>query len=342
MYKALLLTLFAAMPSSGNYILNGYGFTNGDGNPSSSNYQLQVSAGQAGGSPSSSSYGLPIGVRAVTTLSAPAAPTFSNPSSEYSRLKLVLNVSGFASDTKYLIAISDDNFTTTKYVQTDQTIGTALSISNYQTYAAWGGSSGSWIVGLVPSTTYKVKVAALQGSATGSVFGPTATAATIAPSVTFAVTTSLTGTPPFNALFSSLTAGSVVSANATVLADVTTNALNGGDVLIRSQNAGLSSTAASYTIASATTDLTSASTGYGAQVSSTSQGSGGPMTSMSPFNGSSNNVGALTASWQQLATFAAPVTSGNVTTTLKAKASTIVPASTDYADILTISVSLLF
>ena len=121
--------------------------------------------------PSSTNYGLPIGVRASTIASTPTAPTFTNPSNEYNRLKLTLNVGGFPTDTTYLIAISDDNFVTTKYVQTDQTIGTSVSIANYQTYTSWGGASGSWIVGLSPSTTYKIKVAALQGTATGSQFG---------------------------------------------------------------------------------------------------------------------------------------------------------------------------
>lgn len=329
--------LLAAVPSSTNFTLKAYEFGNGAGAPSSSNYQLQASAGAAGGQLSSGSYGLPAGIRASATVGTPGAPTFANPDSSYSRLKVTLNASGFASDTKYLIAISDDNFVSTKYVQIDQTIGTSVGVGNYQTYAAWGGASGFWVLGLNQGTTYTVKVAALQGAATGSGFGPTATAATVTPSVTFAVSTSLTSTPPFAVAFSSLPPAQVTSGNATVTADITTNAQNGGSLLLRDQNSGLTSALSSYTLTSATADLTAASKGYGAQVTSASQ-----LTAANPYNGTSDNVGALTTTWQQLANFSNPITAGNLTLALKAKTDAAVPPATDYADVLTISLSLLF
>jgi hypothetical protein len=342
MYKALLLGLLAAVPSSTNFTLEAYDFGTGSGAPSSSNYNLQASLGAEGGSLSSGSYGLPPGIRASSTVSAPAAPTFTNPDNSYNRLRLTLNASGFPSDVTYLIAISDDNFVTTQYVQTDQTIGPSVNAANYQSYATWGGAGGFWVLGLDYGVTYKVKVAALQGQDTGGPFGPSATAATVQPSVTFAVSTSLTGSPPFNVNFTSLTPGSVVSANATVLADITTNALNGGGILIKSQNAGLTSSVAGNTIASATADLASAGSGYGAQVTSTSQTSGGPFTEVSPFDGTSDNVGGLTAALRQLASFPGPIDAGNVTTTFKAKATATTPSATDYSDNLTISLMLLF
>jgi hypothetical protein len=341
-FKAVLFGFLAAVPASTNFILESHDFGAGAANPSSSSYNLQASNGSLGGDLSSGSYALPVGVRATNDVAVPPAPTFANPDSSYNRLKLTLNVTGMPTDAKYLIAISDDNFVTTNYVQTDQTVGSTAGIANYQTYAAWGGASGFWILGLDYGTTYKVKVAALQGAASGSAFGPTATTATVEPSVTFAVTTSLSGTPPFATSFTSLAPGIVTSGNATVIADVTTNAMFGGDILLKSQNAGLASVLASNTLVSATADLSSANHGYGAQIASTAQGSGGPMTATAPFNGSSGNVGGLTTSWQQLASFSAAVTSGNVTLTLKAKADAATPAATDYSDILTLNVSLLF
>jgi hypothetical protein len=342
MYKVLLFSLLAAMPASSNFTLNSYDFGNGGSSATSTNYSLQGSTGDIAGNTTSANFTLPSGISSSTTVGVPAAPTFTNPDSSYNRLKLTLNNSGFATDVKYAIAISDDNFTTTKYVQPDQTIGTSFSVSNYQLYSAWGGASGAWVLGLNQSTTYKVKVAALQGSATGSAFGPTASAATSAPSLTFAVSTSLTSTPPFAVTFASLTPGSVVSADATVTATITTNALNGGSVLLHDQNGGLTSSIAATTISSATTDLTSAGSGYGAQVSNTSQSSGGPIAAVSPYNGASNNVGVLTATWQQLASFASPITTGTATVTLKAKSTTTSPAATDYNDTLTLSLSPLF
>lgn len=342
MWKAVLVSLLAVAPSSSSYTLQTYDFGNGSGSGASSNYNLRGSANGKSKTLSSSSYTLPAGIRNSTTVAVPAAPTLTNPDNSYDRLKIVLNVGSAASDTKYAIAISDDNFTTTKYVKSDQTIGTSFSVANYQTYSAWGGASGIWILGLATNTTYKVKIAALQGSATGSNFGPAAAATTGVPSVTFGVSTSLTSTPPFAASFTSLAAGTVVDANATITTTLTTNTEQGGKVLVRDQNAGLTSSTASYTINSATADLTSTNAGYGAQITSTSQASGGPMVALSPFNGSSNNVGGLTTSWQELASFAAPITTGTVTFGLKAKADTLVPTATNYADVLTISVSLVF
>lgn len=343
MFKGLILVLLlAAAPSSSNYTLKAYDFGNGNLSGSSSNFQLNGTAGGASGSLTGGTYALPAGVKASTTAAVPPAPTFTNPNNNYYRLHLTLNVSGFPTDTKYLIAISDDDFTTTEYVQTDQTIGPGLSISNYQTYAAWGGGSGIWVLGLNGGTTYKVKVAALQGNATGSPFGPTATAATANPSVTFAVTTSLTSSPPFSVTFASLPAGSVTSGDATINASVTTNAENGGSILIRGQNAGLTSASKSYTISSATADLSSSNTGYGGQVTSTSQSGGGPITADSPFSSGGNSVGALTSSFQRLASFNNAIDTGNLSLTLKAKSNIVVPSSTDFGDTITIAVSLLF
>jgi hypothetical protein len=342
MWKVMVLSLLAAVPSSTNYTLKSYDFGSGSNSSSSTNYSLRGTAGSAGGTLSSTNYVLPPGIQSSSTVPVPPAPTFTNPDDSYDRLKIVVNSSTFPSDTKYAIAISSDNFATTKYVKSDLTIASTFAVANYQTYAAWGGASGVTIVGLTPGTTYKVKVAALQGPATGSAFGPTASAATSVQSVTFGLSTNLTPTPPFTAAFSSLPAGSVTAAGATVTASITTNAEQGGQILVKDLNAGLTSSTLSYTIASATADLTAAAKGYGAQISSTSQASGGPIIAVSPFNGASNNVGALTTAWQQLASFTAPVTTGNVTFGLLAKTDTVVPAATNYNDVLTLSISLLF
>lgn len=342
MWRVLFLSLLAAVPSSANYSLPSYDFGSGAGSGNSTNYNLRGSAGSDGGTLTGTTYALPAGIQASTTVAVPAAPTFTNPDTSYNRLKLVITPGSAPSDTKFAVAISTDDFATTKYVQPDQTIGTSFSVSTYQTYAAWGSTSGVWVLGLANSTTYKVKVAALQGSATGSGFGPTASAATSAPTVSFGVTTSLTSTPPFSATFTSLPSGSVTAANATVTATLTANTQNGGQMLIKDQNGGLNSALASYTITSASADLTAVAKGYGAQVTATSQASGGPLVSSSPFNGAGNNVGALTSSWQELASFAAPLSGGSLTFGLSAKADTIVPAATDYSDVLTLSVSLLF
>jgi hypothetical protein len=343
MFRALVMSLLlAATPASANYTLKAYELGGGAGSGSSTNYALKGGAGGVNGKLASATYALPAGVQASRSAAVPAAPTLVNQSSSYNKLHLTLNNSGFTADVKFLIAISTDNFTTTNYIQLDNTVGSPVSISNYQLYTAWGGSSGFDIVGLTNGTTYKVKVAALHGSATGSSFGPTATAATLAPTATFALETSLTVTPPFGVAFTSLPAGAVTSGNATITGTVSTNASGGGNFVITDSNSGLNSPSKSFTLASATTDLSSANSGYGVRVSNTSQSSGAAMTSSSPFNGSTNNVGAISGTAQQFTTWNGPVTTGASTLSLLAKSSTLTPASSDYADVITISLSLVF
>lgn len=337
-----MFTLLAAVPSSSNFTLQAYDFGNGGGASNSSNYQLGTQVGSAGDALASGSYTLPAGIVASSDASTPPAPTFINENNSYNSLKVTLNNSGFASDVRYLIAVSDNNFATSQYVKPDQTLGTNAGIANYQTYATWGGASGFSVLGLQANTTYKARVAAWQGGGTGSAFGPSATAATVQPSLTFAVATSLTSTPPFNVDFSSLPAGQVTTANATITATLTTNAAHGGNLIMRGQNGGLASASSGFTITSATADLTAANSGYGAQIANVLQTGGGPLTALSPFNGVSANVGTITASWQPLASFPNPIVDGAATLTLKAKSHAAVPAAADYQDTLTISASLLF
>ncbi|MBL8122070.1 hypothetical protein JNM87_04960 [Candidatus Saccharibacteria bacterium] len=336
------IMFFAASPSSTNYTLKTYNIGTGGGTSTSGSYGLQGQAGVQAGTTQSSSYTSVGDGRGVVNANVPPAPTFTNPSSYYDKLKLVLATGNNPTDTKFLIAISNDNFVTTLYVQTDNSIGSSQALTNYQTYAAWGGASGFNIVGLSASTTYKVKVKALQGSFTGSAYGPTATAATVAPSVSFSVATTLTGTPPFNVAFTNLTPGTVVNGNADGLVGLTTNANNGGTVYVRDQSTGLYSNVENATLASASADLAVASSGYGAQITSTSQVSGGPFMSQSPFNGVGSNVGGLTTSLQPLLSTAGPVTTASGTLRLMAKADVLTPIATDYIDNVTLVAAMNF
>lgn len=343
MFRGIFVALlFAVAPSSSNYTLQAYDVINGSGGGGSTNYQLQAAVGSPGSSLSSTNFRLPAGVVPARGAATPGAPTLTNPAGSYTTLHLVLNVTDLPGDYTYLIAISDDNFATTRYIQTDHTIGSSMGIANYQSYALWGGAGGFDILGLSSNTTYKVRVASLQGNHTGSELGPEATAATTAPSVTFALSTSQTSAPPFTVGLDAIAPGTVTSGNATVTADITTNAQGGGAILIKDANSGLTSSSKSYTLNSATANLAVATIGYGAQVQGVSQGSGGPMTAAAPFSGGGDSVGGLTTAFQQLATFASPVTSGSVTLGLKAKTNISVPAATDFTDTLTLSVSLLF
>lgn len=333
------MVLFAVSPSSTNYSLPAYDFgTGGVENGTSTNYRLNGLSGTQTGDPmSSTNYSVGGGENPTQNANVPPAPTLSNPANYYNRLQLVINRGANASDTKYLVAISSDGFATTYYVQGDNSIGSTYNLTNYRSYASYGSGSGFLILGLSQSTSYQVKVKALKGAFTETGYGPTTSpVATVAQSLTFGITTTLTPTPPFSASFSSLAPGSVYAANADINLDLTTNAVSGGAVYIRSQNAGLTSALSSYTISSGTADLALATDGYGAQIISATQSSGGPISSQSPYNGASDNVGVLSTSLQPLVATSSPVTTAASTLRLKARSSSIVPSATDFADTLTI------
>lgn len=337
------IILFAAPPTSTNYTLKTYNIGTGGGTSTSTNYGLQAGTGsQSGSVQSSTNYSLQSDGRGVTNANVPPAPTFTNPSNYYDRLQLTIATGNNPSDTKYLIAISDDDFVTTRYVQTDNSIGLSQAVANYQTYTAWGGASGFLVLGLSPSTSYKVKVKALQGAYTGSAFGPTASASTVAPSVTFSVSTTLTATPPFAVTFTGLSAGVVTNGSADGLIDLSSNANNGGGVYVKDASTGLYSTLANSTLSSSTADLSSANTGYGAQIIAASQTSGGPFVGQAPFNGAGNNVGGLSTALQQLLGSSGPINGGSATLRLKAKTDSLTPSAPDYSDTVTLVAAMSF
>lgn len=333
--------LFAAMPSSSNYTLHNYDYgSGGTANSTSTNYSLNGSTGQVTGQrATSTNYKAGSGNNAQQQAYVPLAPTFTNPSSYYDKLHFAINPSTNPSDTKYSIAISTDNFTTTQWVQSDNTVGAVRGPEDYQTYAAWGGASGGLIVGLQPNTTYYLKINAIQGKFTETEFSAVATAATVPPSISFDIDVAVTDTttnPPFVVSFGSLLPATVTTAANRVWVSLTTNADSGAKVYVKSAQAGLFSSHSNFTIASATANLASAGTGYGAQGASATQGSGGPFSISSPFNTSAQNVAALTTSLQGIFASTTPVTAGRGSFYLMAKSATTTPASGDYQDTLTV------
>ncbi len=338
MFTAGLL-LFATSPSSTNYVLPSYDIgSGGTDNSSSSNFRLNATSGtQNTSQQSSTNFRINSGENPTQNANVVSAPTLTNPENYYDRLRLVINTSGNPSDTRYLIAISSDGFATSRYVQTDNSIGTSTALTNYRTYAAYGSGSGFLILGLSPSTTYQARIKAIRGNFTENNFGPASTsAATVSQNLSFGITTTLSGSPPFSASFSSLNPGSVSSANADINLALSTNAMSGGSIYLKGVNSGLLSPSQSFTISSATADLGSASSGYGARIQSSSQVSGGPLTSLAPYNGAGDNVGAIPASFQPLLSTSGPITTGTSVIRLLAKVTGDTPGATDYSDSLTI------
>lgn len=333
--------LFAAMPASSNYQLHNYDYgAGGTSGSTSTNYSLNGSAGQVNGADgSSTNYVTKPGNNNTQQAYVPVAPSFTNPANYYNKLKFVINPGTNPSDTKFSIAISSDNFVTTQYIQSDNTVGSVRGIEDYQTYATWGGASGQIVTGLLPATTYQIKVNAFQGKFTETQYGPTASAATVAPSITFDIDVSAIDTetaPPYTTTFGNLLPATVTDGAEKIWIDIDTNANSGAMVYVKSANGGLKSTYTGVTIASATADLASAGTGFGLQGSTATQTSGGPLTISAPYNGSAQNVGFVDAALREIFSSAAPITAGRGSFILKAKSAATTPAGADYQDVLTI------
>lgn len=329
-----------AFPASTNYKLDSYGFGGGgEENMASSNYRLDAITGETSENQlQGANYDLGPGLVFEQQANVPPAPTFTNPSNYYNKLHIVLDAGSNPTDTTFAIAISDDDWVTTEYVQNDNTVGPTLGSEDRQTYAAWGGASGEDVIGLASGTTYKVKVKAMQGRFTETGYGPEASVATVNPQLSFDIDVASTDTdtdPPFLIAFGSLPAGSVVDSPDRVWVDFSTNGESGGNVFVSGANDGLASTVAGSTITAVTGDLSVLGSGYGAQGSSATGG----FSIVSPYDGSSNNVGIVDSSIREIFSVAAPTTNGRASFLLKAKSSAVTPAAGDYTDTMTVVAS---
>lgn len=341
------LFLLFAFPASTNYQLEDFGFgTGGVSNATSTNYALDgVSGEQSGGKLTGTSYDLGSGLLFTNQANVPPAPALTNASNYYNKLKIVLSTGDNPSDTKFAIAISTDNFVTdTRYVQSDATVGASLGLEDYQTYVNWGDTSGTFIIGLLPGTTYKAKVKTWQGKFTETGYGPIATASTVSSQMTFDIDVSaidednsVTATG-----FGNLFAGTVTDSSEKIWVNFETNGAGGGRVYVVGNNAGLQSALASYLISAVSGNLTSLSEGFGAQGFSATQSSGGPFSLTAAYNLASNNVAITDTSIREIFTASNPVVGGRGAFFLKAKSSSVTPAASDYTESLTVIASASF
>lgn len=336
------------LPASTNYQLKDFGYGGGGvGNGTSTNYAIEGIAGEQNTTTlDGTTYDLGPGLQYTNQANVPPAPTFTNPSNYYNKLKLTLATGGNPSDTLFAITISTDNFASdNRYVQSDNTVGATLGLEDYQTYSAWGGASGFLIIGLLANTTYQVKVKAWQGKFTETGYGPSASAATVGQKLTFDIDVSSSDTdtdPPFTTNFGDLIAGAVTSSPQKIWVDFDTNGESGGRVYVVASNAGLLSSRASYTINAVTGNLTSLSEGFGAQGSTATQSAGSTFSIATAYNLSSNNVATTDTTVREIFTVSGPVSGGRGSFLLKAKSSAVTPAASDYTETLTVIASASF
>lgn len=239
-----LSMVILVLPFSTNYKLHDYGFgSGGTGNSVSTTYGLFGISGQTGSDAlTGTAYKIGSGIVPTQGANVPGAPTLSNPSNYYNKLNIVIDTAGNPSDTKYAVAISDDDFVTTKYIKSDYFMGTTLVYGDYLTYAQWGSGSGTTIYGLKTSTTYKVKAKAIQGKYSESAWGPVSSGvATVSTSVSFTIGGVASGTniasaitdvstTPTGVSFGEITFSSPTEAAQSLV--VTTNANSGYTVLV--------------------------------------------------------------------------------------------------------------
>lgn len=322
---------FAILQST-TYQISSYDFGSGGkfGNTSTT-YSLYGNTGQLDGLKlTSTTYNALPGLTYTLTANVPGAPTVSNNSNQYyNKLNVTLNTASNPSDTVYAIQVVGSG---TQYVQADDTLGASPV---WQTNTIWG-ASGFNVIGLTPGTTYTFSVSAKQGTYTQSAFGGIAAVATANPTFSYSLNS--------NALtFPSLSPGTVQVSTSTVTATVTTNGSGGATVYAYDAYAGLLSSSTSYTINAVSSDLSSASEGYGLQATAVGQSSGGPMEEVSPYNGTGNVVGLLDSNKRNLFDSTnAPVTSGTGTFALQAKAGNTAKPASDYGDTLTVIASASF
>ncbi len=334
--KYLAFSLFAfllVMPASPNFKLKDYGFgTGGTGSSSSGSYKLDAISGELSGDKmSAGGVGLGSGLFFTNQANVPKAPAFFNPGNYYNKLQIILDSSGNPTDTKFAIAISADNFVTTQYVKNDNTIGSTLTLADYQTYTAWGGASGFYAIGLASGTTYTIKVKAMQGNFSETDYGPTASATTANPTLSFSIS-------PNTINFGVMATNTVNTSPQNITATLDTNAASGASIFIYASNGGLNSSVVGYKINAMTADLSVQSEGMGAQYVSVGQTSGGPLTVSAPYsNVSGDNVGVLDQTIRGIFDSSAPITGGNGVLRLKAKPSSTAPSANDYTETLTVT-----
>ncbi|MEZ4180025.1 MAG: hypothetical protein R3B41_00695 [Candidatus Doudnabacteria bacterium] len=241
----LPVVVFAQTLNSSTYSVEGSTIDGGGQSSSSTNYTSHDSIGAEleTGETASSTYSFFGGFLNIAYPGVPAQPSLTNTTGTmYNSLDFVVATgNGQQSDTVYAIAISDDDFTTTQFIQSDDTLGASEA---WQSYTDWGSGTGETVTGLSPNTTYKIKVKARYGADSESGYSVTASASTTGQILTAAIsgvasstsiaglTTTVTSTAT-NIGFGGLTIGDGSPNIAAQGVTVTTNATGGYTTTIR-------------------------------------------------------------------------------------------------------------
>lgn len=374
---SLTQAVFATDLDSGNYKIVGATTSTGGGllDSVSGNYSLTSSLGDISANPRnySSNYRLQQDPSANFLAAQPSVKCFettTNGSSScttgpselttggmvaicgdggcYNKARFEINANGNPSDTLYAIAISTDNFANDVEYIDGSTFrpesSTNHNINDFRTQSNWESQTFN-IQGLNASTTYYIKITALQGDFTQSDYSSSASATTSIGSVFFdidiATSSGITTdtNPPYTVSFSGsndLVAGAAATkASSLIWLDIDSNSTGGVAVLEFGKNGGLHSTTTSQTITSSNANLDSVTEGFGLQsyyIHNDTSSYFGNLTATSNYSGAINSVGAVSQTANKIYDGNGPIQNGRVGMYLIAKAGTNKTPATDYSE----------
>lgn len=309
--------------TSPSFKIRGDNLSGGSGTATSNSYGLSADLNPFSDLSDSTSFRQELGYNPRLQANTPYPATLANSENYYDRLLITLDESNNPSDTLFAVIISDDDFVTFKYVQSDGTIGDTLGTEDYRTYVSWGGGSGSFILGLNQNTTYKVRTKALNGDFTETGYSSDSNEeTTTVPYVNLALSTSAVALGVLNV--------NSISQTSSVTVRVNTNAYTGYQVYINdSGNGSLGGlyNGAGHTIISADMTLTPGVEGYGAQANSATASVD------AKYDTTSNQVGGLELSTNALSSNTLAVSDEDTSVLFKA---TMAPNTVagQYADVV--------
>lgn len=346
-HKAFFIPSFVAVfllnaPISSNYMLQEWSIGGaGTDQSQSENYQINaIMDPLADDQLASDNFRLGPGLIFTHMANTPPAPYFANEADWYNKLQLTLDNADNPSHATFAVAISTDNFTTTQYVKSDNTVGDTLELSDWRDYTDWGGSSGILVVGLQSDTTYYVRVKAERGHFTESPWGPITSADTNPPNLSFDIDASSIDEktdPPYEVNFGDLESGTVTDASEYIWFDIGTNAEAGAIIYISGDNSGLYSATTGHTISTLTGDLSTTTEGYGIRADTYTQDTGGPLETEAPFNTTGHIVGSVDNTIIPIFNSSlSPIIDGRGSMVLKAIINPTTPAAGDYTETITL------
>lgn len=270
------------------------------------------------------------------------------PSGCYDRARFEIGNSNNPADTIYGVMISTDNFVSdVKYVDGNTFWPESISthnLSDLHTKEDWENPDFN-LLGLQSSTTYYIKIFALHGDFTQSEAGPVASATTSSGAVFFDLDIedsngiSAETNPPYGISFTgaySLIPGSTpTTAEDRIWMNATTNSQGGFAILTKGLNGGLKSNTTGQIIVSATTDLNTASDGFGIQSEYINQDTYpylGTISAMSDYSGTGNYVGIVGTSASKVYEADKPIFNGRMSVKVIAKPGANKTAAADYQE----------